>query len=970
MRASALSAFWPRRRSADPDWFEASDIDRAQVFVPAIMSVGLVFSAVTLVRDLLRWSGGRARERRTAIEAGAVLSRLLNEDEPEPRELGILSRPSYLVSAIALVGGAAYVAIGSTANFLRDGGYVRDISWLLSISLGLAVVLGFLGGVSLVVFWSWPQPPPWALASLRTAPLTITPGRQQLGPSWARSAWLGATALTTGVITLMVGTGRGVARQIDEPILLWAIEATWIDRLQVIDFFGRTQISIVFVLLIGLASFRCRVMALAYPIAFLASWSLTAFIRELIDRPRPSVYGNLESFPSGHLVQATFIAGLVPLALWVLFLDKRLAAMSRFLLVIGVVATAIFRVHAQHHWPLDSLAGVTLGLTVVLATHWSIEHSHWHRRCSACPWSGHPSHVEWDRGLFEFSPPTLRRVGLLGALGALAASGALALAVFVVGLPTDPESRGVASSISSPSQLGLLILLAVAGLLALAVVVRSWPRWWRAVAAVLMAFSAVGLGLFAAVQYQSAVSFTLAIAVLMPAVLTWLAWQPTETLGTVAGLAVATTALLSGTVMGSIEVYDHYYGPTHPASLAPAPDFAEAEWLWLGGVGPTSATVVAGGLDAGEPVVLRYWPSEEVIRAQSVGVVADDGGVARFELTGLEPGGSVSYSVEEEEELVAVPLADAGFTTPEVGAQDLVIVSASCARVGSNGAVFDQMRAEDPDLFVSLGDMHYGDLASSDPADHLAQYGVALTQPGQAALYSSVPTAYIWDDHDYGPNNADGSSPSRPAVSQAYRQAVPHHGVDPDPEASIAQAFTVGRVRVVMSDSRSQRSADTMLGDDQLAWLIDELTRSARTHALVVWANSVPWISAESADSWGAYPDERRRIADALAEAGVQNLVMVSGDAHMVAIDDGTNSGYSSAGTEGFPVLHGAALDRPGSVKGGPYSHGAFPGSGQYGRLEIDDDGGDTIEVTLSGKTWDGRELTSLSFTVDVPPGA
>ncbi|MFW2334417.1 hypothetical protein, partial [Ilumatobacter sp.] len=102
----------------------------------------------------------------------------------------------------------------------------------------------------------------------------------------------------------------------------------------------------------------------------------------------------------------------------------------------------------------------------------------------------------------------------------------------------------------------------------------------------------------------------------------------------------------------------------------------------------------------------------------------------------------------------------------------------------------------------------------------------------------------------------------------------------------------------------------------------------------------------------------------------VDNLVMVSGDAHMVAIDDGTNSAYASDGGGGFPVLHAAALDRPGSVKGGPYSEGAFPGPGQYGKIEITDDGGATIGVRLSGSDWEGTELVDLDLVFDVPPSA
>lgn len=62
---------------------------------------------------------------------------------------------------------------------------------------------------------------------------------------------------------------------------------------------------------------------------------------------------------------------------------------------------------------------------------------------------------------------------------------------------------------------------------------------------------------------------------------------------------------------------------------------------------------------------------------------------------------------------------------------------------------------------------------------------------------------------------------------------------------------------------------------------------------------------------------------------------MVSGDAHMAALDDGSHSGYSGSGHPGFPVLQAGALDRPGSIKGGPYSHGTFPGGGQFGTITI-----------------------------------
>ena len=56
------------------------------------------------------------------------------------------------------------------------------------------------------------------------------------------------------------------------------------------------------------------------------------------------------------------------------------------------------------------------------------------------------------------------------------------------------------------------------------------------------------------------------------------------------------------------------------------------------------------------------------------------------------------------------------------------------------------------------------------------------------------------------------------------------------------------------------------------------------------------------------------------------------------------------------------------AYKYSPYSHGSFPGSGQYGLLEISDDGGSTVTAELSGWDWDGNELVRLVYSVDADP--
>ena len=956
---SPLNPFRRRRQPLDP--FEGIDDASFFVFVPAIMSVGLVFSVITLIRDAFRWTGTRARERRTVIEARTVVNELLGEPEHEPSRSGLLSRSAYVFAGLCFIGIALYVAIGSTANFLRPDGYVHDIGWLLAVGWGLSTLFAYLGVVSISVARTWPNPPAWASRPLRTAPLSINPNRVGQGPPLSLTIAIVATALATMIVTLMVVTGRALAKSLDEPFVAWLSEETWLENLGVFDPFGSTLVAVAFVALIGVSGFRCRVMAVVYPTAFVASWMTVEVLQHTTDRPRPSGYDGLESFPSGHMVQVVFITGLLPLALGVLLGSRKITWISRALLVVAAVATGVHRIYLAKHWPLDSLGGLGIGAVVVLTAHWALEHRGWHQRCASCPWSQDPGIVEWKRGVISLRPTVARRFGRAGVITAVVGAAALGVATLTVGLPADPEGSGLGSAVSQPVQLTLAALLAIAGVLAIR---------WKAVAAFLIAVVAVGLGLFASIEYTPLLAVALTAALLLPAVLIWFSWQPSATLGSIAALALLTASALTGTGLGTREVHEHYFGPAHPESVASGV-ISNADWLWLGGVAHDRALITAGGLEAGSVATLTSWPADGSGANSTVTDTVDSAGVARFELAGLTPDTEYSYRIGDGDE-TATGGEDARFSTFDRGAQDLHIALGSCARRGSNGRVFETIAERNPDLYLALGDLHYGNLVSQDPHAHINELGRAVGQPAQSLLFSSVPTAYVWDDHDYGPNDADASSPARQAVSEAYRIAVPAYNVAPDPAAPIAQAFTVGRVRVILTDTRSRRDATTMLGEKQLDWFLEELATTSPTHAVVIWANPTPWIGAASSggDAWSSYPEERRRIADTIAGAEIHNLVMVSGDAHMVAIDDGTNTDYATDEGGGFPLLHAAALDRPGSVKGGPYSHGTYPGAGQFAELQVADDGGDVVVVTMAGYRWDNTLLVEHRLTIEVPATA
>jgi hypothetical protein len=405
------------------------------------------------------------------------------------------------------------------------------------------------------------------------------------------------------------------------------------------------------------------------------------------------------------------------------------------------------------------------------------------------------------------------------------------------------------------------------------------------------------------------------------------------------------------------------------------PSVAAVRFLWSGGVTPTSARV-NGKVDT-DSAVVRLVVSDQPdlsfpqYSSPDTAVTAENNRVVSLGIGGLIPNIQYYYALEVNG---AIDLTLTGkFRTFPAGSASFTFALGSCAWTGSNASTFNTIRQLDPLFFFHLGDFDYENIAVNDRNVYRQTFETVLSSPAQSQLYRSVPIAYMWDDHDYGPNNSDSTAPGRLAARLTYQEYVPHYPLEAGAgDVPIYQRFDVGRVRFLVCDSRSARSPwtatdnpqKTMLGESQKAWFADQLIRGRDSAALIVWVNTLPWIGVTGDDGWYVYTNERRELANFIRANQVYNLCQISGDAHMVAIDDGTNSDYATGGGACFPVFHAAPLDRTPSPKGGPYSHGNFPGVNQFGLFTVIDSGAPApLKIIWSGRLADNQELVHYEFT-------
>ena len=135
----------------------------------------------------------------------------------------------------------------------------------------------------------------------------------------------------------------------------------------------------------ALAWRRCRQLSVVLLGALVASGLLELALKAVVDRPRPldaTAFGN--SFPSGHVMGAVALWGLLPPWVYVMTRRRWAWATSAGLAGVIVLAVGVSRIYLGQHWPSDVLGGLLGGVVFLLAAEWVIRRPAPVLHCDAC----------------------------------------------------------------------------------------------------------------------------------------------------------------------------------------------------------------------------------------------------------------------------------------------------------------------------------------------------------------------------------------------------------------------------------------------------------------------------------------------------------------------------------------------------------------------------------------------------------
>lgn len=376
---------------------------------------------------------------------------------------------------------------------------------------------------------------------------------------------------------------------------------------------------------------------------------------------------------------------------------------------------------------------------------------------------------------------------------------------------------------------------------------------------------------------------------------------------------------------------------------------------WAGNVTSRTAMIWLEVNQQTEKVSVRYkkqgHPADSFKTVEYRGALQNAFNPVKLEMNGLDFNTTYQYELVID----GITLNDAGytFTTQDLWkyrkpAPDFTFLTGSCAYFnepvydrpgrpyGSDSTIFKTM-SEIPAAFnLWLGDSWYTrEVDFSSPWG--MNYRVALdrSRPILQPLLKAMPQYFIWDDHDYGPNDAGKSFIHKQESREIFKNYTlnPSYGSD---GKGIYTQISYSDVDIFMTDNRYFRSDGrypdsihgkpnpdkTYFGKEQMEWLKNALLHSRATFKIIA-SGSQMLNFATNYDCMCHYSYEFYELIQFIRNAKVEGVLFLTGDRHHSEVIQFNHEGiYTlfdvtvSPLTAGIGRVRGNELDNPQRVEG------------------------------------------------------
>ena len=302
---------------------------------------------------------------------------------------------------------------------------------------------------------------------------------------------------------------------------------------------------------------------------------------------------------------------------------------------------------------------------------------------------------------------------------------------------------------------------------------------------------------------------------------------------------------------------------------------------------------------------IRYWKvdrSDSSMTSESVKTIENEDFTAKVSLKNLNPGTQYEYAVLQNgrEVLLDYPCR---FKTQELwqyrkDPEAFRLALGSCVYVnekefdrpgdgyGGEYQVFESIRSLEPDLMLWLGDnTYYREADAFTWAGMLHRNTHTRSLKEMQALLAGTHNYAIWDDHDYGLNDAVGSWIHKDRAKEAFELFWANNGFGNSELDGISSNFYFSDVQFFLLDNRWFRtpkyesSGRTMLGSQQIEWLISGLKASKAQYKFVAVGGQM-LNSALVYENFSNFPEERDYLLRRLSEENIRGLVFLTGDRH------------------------------------------------------------------------------------------